>query len=492
MNIENKKIIFNENDIFNKGTITDKMIQDKNGNKYNIYSGENNFILKISNGLTKRNIKLKYITLNEDEPEEPTPSTDPQGSFPQGFSSDNLVIIYHTDDSSNTYTSTLDLDSLNQMARDYMNNIGQPVDDNTIFYQKDSTEKIYVLVEKQDVEYNNSIINIDGKDYYKVYIAGSCEIVGFQDISGGSDFNLELGNGYYYDIANSLYLFICTAARLVYYNASETGFWRNGEAESDIKMFTSQNEYKNSSYYIGIGENIPKDESLPAISEDDNIILLFKAGTMRKLIVSDTIEDIEYFADIVNATDGIIISSSVKNIGDYAFYGSSISGTISLNAKKLESIGTRAFSGMSNLSLLNINSSDDGYSNMPSTLKYIGDYAFSGSSGVKKMNFLQCRNLETVGERAFMNCGNLRNFKYLQSQVEPDDKTNTQLFYLPPEQGSDGNYVPRTSNIEAETVTAGYSYNYLESNIDPAITEEEINNSKYTFLNCSNITWLCL
>ena len=60
--------------------------------------------------------------------------------------------------------------------------------------------------------------------------------------------------------------------------------------------------------------------------------------------------------------------------------------------------------------------------------------------------------------------------------------------YLPPEQGSDGNYAPR--NTGTQLITAKYEYNYEAATAYPT-TEEEKANSKKTFLNDSNISWSC-
>jgi hypothetical protein len=412
--IQENKIIFEKKDIKNITDKTGNIVTDSNNNNYDTYNEKTPITIKATYMDLEdiKTIYLQYIKKIEEElPEIPTIIN---GSFPEGFSSKDLVIIYNTDDDNNTYTSSLDIDTLNSIAREYMKNLGHEVDENTIYYQIDSTGRIYVLIKKQEeTNYNNEIITLEsGEECYKVYIAGSCEIVGFQDNSGGSDFSLELGTGYYYEIENKLYLFNCISARLVYYNADESGFWLNGETEDNIKYFSSQDEYKSSSYYLGIGDGITP-SSLPSINDEDDITLCFTAGTMRKLVISDTIETIEYFANIVNATDGIIISSSVKEIGDYAFYGSGISGEITINSPKLEKIGKYAFAEMSNLALLNIDKNEEGYTVFPSSLKTIGEKAFYNSAGLNKIDFTECTSLTVVDTEAFSNCGNLRSVKYL-------------------------------------------------------------------------------
>lgn len=84
---------------------------------------------------------------------------------------------------------------------------------------------------------------------------------------------------------------------------------------------------------------------------------------------------LEHFADIINANK-IVLSTNIKEIGDYCFYSSLISGTVELETSVLEEIGDYAFANMSNLNLLNINATSDGFSHMPASLKKIGNYAF--------------------------------------------------------------------------------------------------------------------
>nr|UVX87522.1 MAG: hypothetical protein [Bacteriophage sp.] len=65
------------------------------------------------------------------------------------------------------------------------------------------------------------------------------------------------------------------------------------------------------------------------------------------------------------------------------------------------------------------------------------------------------------------------------------------MLYLPPEQGSDGNYVPRIKTSSPRLVTASYGYDYEAASAYPNITEEEKEKTTRTFINCSNISWDC-
>ena len=412
------------------------------------------------------------------------------GAFPQGTASDSFVLICNLNQS---YREALNVDSLNDYAYNYLEALGETVDRSTKYYSKDA-DGIYVYIEKQDrMQYDNDTTEINGKTCYKVYLGGTADIIGFQ--RHGSDtgkYQLQLSNGFYKAIANKLYLFVSDSARLAYVITSGSkaiSFHYNGETTANQKVFTDDSVYKEGGYYISIGN----DCSIKTIKSPDTssgVNYVFRDGDIDAIITSNTMTKLEHFADIVNANK-IVLSTNIKEIGDYCFYGSLISGTVELETSVLEEIGSYAFANMSNLNLLNINATSDGFSHMPASLKKIGDYAFQNSAGLKKISFLNCSRLQSVGNEAFGNCGNLRNVRYLQKQVEPDKITSTQLLYLPPEQGSDGNYVPRIKTSSPRLVTASYGYDYEAASAYPNITEEEKEKTTRTFINCSNISWDC-
>lgn len=410
------------------------------------------------------------------------------GSFPQGTTSDEFCLICQLNED---YRNSLNAADLNQYAYHYLQNIGIEVEPNTTFYGSDSNG-IYVFIEKTEgLSCSNQVVNINGKDCYKVYIGGPADIIAYQrNQQAIGRYELQLSNGLYNMIDDVLYLFIVDSAKLVYL-LKESGvpvaFYYNGETVADAKYFTDNNIYLEGGYYISIGADCTVDTIAAPSTTDINYV--FSDGNISAIVTSDTMTELDHFADIVNA-EKIILSTNIKRIGDYCFYGSSVSGTIVLETSVLEEIGDYAFSGMSNLKLLNINASEDGYSNFPKSLIKIGDHAFDNASGLNKISLIECTNLIEVGINAFANCGNLRFVNYLKTQIEPDDRVGTQLIYLPPERGTDGNYAPRTTTTERTTVTTGYLYNYESSTAYPC-GSLEISNSTYTFLNCSNISWLC-
>lgn len=483
MKIENKKITFNISDISNPSDSVESQFT-YNGTTYDVFEGTETFTLICKS----KNRKIKVKKIAPYVPEIIVPSGK-EGSFPQGTSSDNFVLIYHLD---NDYCTSLNVDDLNNYAYTYLENLGEDVDRSVLYYQEDSNG-IFVYITKEDgTSYDNTIVSVNGVDCYKVYIKGTADIIGFQRESGASGkYNLQLSNGYYETIANSLYLFVSCSVRLVHVvieDETPISFYYDGESLADMKSFTDNSIYEEGNYYISIGSSCTISTIKEPAVEGDTINYVFLDGDIDEIITSNTMTQLEHFADIVNASK-IVLSENIKVIGNYCFYGSNVSGTISLETQVLEEIGDYAFANMSNLNLLNINSTEGGYSNMPASLKRIGKYAFSNSAGLKRLSLLSCIHLVEVGEQAFANCGNLRNVIYRTSQVEPDEDSGTSLIYLPPEVGSDGNYAPRKNGTES--ITARYLYDYDAETANPIITDEEKNNSTKTFYNDSNITWKC-
>lgn len=429
------------------------------------------------------------ILINCKESETPAPSGT-EGSFPRGTSSESFCLICKTDED---YINTLDANTLNEYAYRYLENVkeeGEIIDKTVTYYSRDS-KGIYIYINKFSKNgtdyYDNEIVQINGQDCYKVYIAGYADIIAYhKDESIVGKYSLQLSNGFYNAIANKLYLFIAKGARLINLvknNDVASGFYYHGESLGDTKYFHSNDDYENNSYYLSIGSSCTINDIKTPLTDTESISYLFKDNDINVIITSDTMTDLEYFADIVNA-ERLVLSTNVKKIGDFCFYGSSISGTIELETEVLEEIGDYAFANMVNLNLLNINASEDGYSKLPLSLKRIGNYAFQNSAGLNKINLTNCRNLTTIGNQAFGNCGNLRYVQYLESQVESDNISETRLLYLPPDVGANGKYAPKTANTEDIEVTATYQYQY------PYVSEESKNSLK-TFLGCTNVHWLC-
>ena len=376
----------------------------------------------------------------------PTPSEE-IGSFPEGTSSESFVLIYQLNQD---YASTLDAETLNEYAYNYLEDIKGERNEQIVYYAEDG-DGIYLYVTKTDTDnYDNEIVSVNGVDCYKVYVGGTAEIIGFsKDPNETGNYSLTLSNGYCGEVANKIYLFITNSAQLVNIVKNENvpvGFYYESETSTDIKYFTNKSTYLEKGYYLSIGDYCTIDNARSP-SSGEVVSYIFADGNISAIITSDTMTELSYFADIINANK-IILSSNIKKIGNYCFYGSNVSGEITLETASLEEIGDYAFAKMSNLKLLNINADEEGYSTMPSTLKKIGNHAFSESAGLQRIDLRDCINIEEIGHRAFSECANLRYVKYLKTQIEPDGITSTQLLYLPPDQGSGNTYARETLAIK--------------------------------------------
>lgn len=120
----------------------------------------------------------------------------------------------------------------------------------------------------------------------------------------------------------------------------------------------------------------------------------------------------------------IVISSSIKTIADYAFYGCSNIGTIDFLQGELTTIGSNAFAYILNVQHISI----------PNSVASIGTYAFSYCESLKSITlpnnskfvilrngtFVGCKGLKsitipdtvsTIESNMFSNCQNLANVK---------------------------------------------------------------------------------
>lgn len=429
-----------------------------------------------SNNTTSILINCKSIQV--DPGEVPIEESSPTGAFPAGTSDEAFAIIYHIDE--DMYT-TADLDYLNEAAAIYMNNFYGSLDENNHFIPStDYTNKkyygadengLYVLIpytEESDVYSNQK----SGSNY-KVYIRGWCEIVDIGDL-GGNTVPLQMANGYYYDIEGELYLFINTKLNLVNFADDYSYYWYDGEVENPNKedrKFISKTKYKIGGSYIKYANN-----GNPLNLKDEETSMMIDGGAFSVIITPSMLTSVSNFFGGPNV-NLFIISKELEEIGDYAFYNSSLSGLVILEdgLPKLRKIGNYAFSGCSNLPLF----LENGATIFPESLQEIGDYAFYRTAGINSLNFTRSSNLEYVGIKAFSECGNLETLRYLQKQVEPDGNSGTQLLYLPPMEG-----LPRVSG-EFFSGTMNTLYDYTD--VDWITQEEKVNGKIYlTFYNSRN------
>lgn len=461
------------------------------------------FLLAATKNSLSTSITLNCKAQEIEQGSDPIEDLEVSGSFPTGLSDSYFSIIYHTDES---YYQTLDVDELNAAARTYLSYVTPDVDTSDKVYYGQDSEGIYVAIptSNSSTTYSNDIYtyNIDGSAAsYKVYIMGTCDIIDIGDLPNNVE--LTLANGYYYDIAGKLYLFLNTALNMVCFSTNSSGetdyseFWYSGDS-SNKKAIISNDTYKNDAYYLKQSSS----ENATNLALDDDAMMIV-GGVIDIIVTSNTLSKIEHFSNCSNVS-GVIFSDNLTEIGDYAFYGGSLSGDveISIDASKVTRIGKYAFSGCPNIKLF-WESDDSDETILPASLQEIDDYAFYAASGLKAIDLSKCTSLVTIGNYAFSACGNLGKVTYLESQVELDLNDNTRLLYLPPEQGTSGNFVPRNSG-ETESVTA--SYQYSDDSYDTWIAaaetdtekvnrekEKDDENNNYCFKNSgpSVITWIC-
>ena len=117
----------------------------------------------------------------------------------------------------------------------------------------------------------------------------------------------------------------------------------------------------------------------------------------------------------------VTIPSSVKSIGDSAFYNVWSLETVTFEGDGLETIGSYAFYGCEKLSSISLpdNLKDVGeYTfyeckslssiSLPSTLESIGYKAFISCSALETVDFSKCTALKSIGEDAFNGCSSIK------------------------------------------------------------------------------------
>lgn len=399
------------------------------------------------------------------------------GSFPMGLSDSYFSIIYHTSPlSTSALANTLDLNELNEAARIYLNYVYEDsiedFSDKTYYGQDSNGIFVVIPIQENEAIYNNDIYkyNDDGTPAsYKVYIAGTCDVVDIGTLP--NNIRLTLANGYYYNIENTLYLFLNTKLNMVCFSTDNGStnynqFWYKDDEENKKNLISNLN-YFSDSYYLK-----HSDSKLATNLDLNNGAMMITGGVIDLIVTSNTITKIEHFSASPNV-DTVILSDNLIEIGDYAFANGSLSGTVSVASEvsHIEKIGKYAFYKCPNIKLFQ---NSEGNTILPRSIKYIDDYAFYEAPGLKTIDFSNCVNLLSVGREAFGGCSNLDTVTYLQNQIEPDKDNNTRLLYLPPDKGTDGNYAPRISG-KSERVTANYRYDYTNW-INEAENDEDRNN----------------
>lgn len=241
---------------------------------------------------------------------------------------------------------------------------------------------IYAIIKKDvsfEDRYNQKVIvNINGNEYIKAYVKGTCEIIDV-DYNGKNDFDMISSIAYpftfkYSDNENDntviTYLFINSNIELLYsINKSNRTFKRKNLNTGDIhnyqyvipdsstKLFINKPIYivnRTSKYIIKMAMNPSNSHSyMLNITEEAPTSMMISGGTVRHIILPETIKHISNFYGGSNANT-IILPNSLTSIGEYAFYQSSMNGEIKFRnifESKLWEIGPYAFAKTNNLKI---------------------------------------------------------------------------------------------------------------------------------------------
>lgn len=248
---------------------------------------------------------------------------------------------------------------------------------------------IYAIIKKDvsfEDRYNQKVIvNINGNEYIKAYVKGTCEIIDV-DYNGKNDFDMISSIAYpftfkYSDNENDntviTYLFINSNIELLYsINKSNRTFKRKNLNTGDIhnyqyvipdsstKLFINKPIYivnRTSKYIIKMASN-PNSSYYYMLNTTERApsSMMISGGTVRHIILPETIEHISNFYGGSNANT-IILPNSLIEIGEYAFYGSSMNGELKLRnifESQLWKINKYAFSKTNNLKIFPYNLSD--------------------------------------------------------------------------------------------------------------------------------------
>lgn len=175
----------------------------------------------------------------------------------------------------------------------------------------------------------------------------------------------------------------------------------------------------------------------------------------------------------------INLPSSLRRIGDYAFsYGSSEGVQISslILPDNLEEIGDEAFGACRNLASLVL----------PSSLKFIGKEAFAYCTSISELNLHS--GIETLGEYAFQHCNSLVKVRY-----DVPNAKGTSLFYRGSSAGCTADKVIIGPNVEVLPDNIfSYATNLVKVEFEERNSVSHLYVGRNAFSYCTNLVKLDL
>lgn len=396
------------------------------------------------NVFTDKIIEVIHPTSNEDIS---ISGTTTSSAFLTGTDVNNLSLLY-TYNENHGYTA----EELNKAAITYIQDWNGIASDNEkidisdipsehpIFFGVDGNG-IYAIIEKdisfKDQYNKNIIVNINGTEYIKAYVKGTCSIID-ADYSGINDFNMSPSIAYpftfkYSEDSNDntviTYLFINSSIELLYNIDTSKHIFKIRELNSG-ELFNYNYTTPSSNEHLSINKTayevnktspyiIKRAINIHNSSYKFNTTILNKNSTMingttvRQIIIPETITSISHFYGGSNANT-IILPNSLVEIGEYAFYGSSMSGELKLRnifESQLWKINKYAFSKTNNLKIFPYDLNDAG--NRANIKRYLTSKCGYNNdvvediieNRIEKKNYSVIPRLYMIDEHAFDNSG---------------------------------------------------------------------------------------
>ncbi|MDE5654867.1 MAG: leucine-rich repeat domain-containing protein [Clostridia bacterium] len=178
--------------------------------------------------------------------------------------------------------------------------------------------------------------------------------------------------------------------------------------DNAFKGCTSLNFIYSSDNYSTEGDNAIRNNALylPTSLLEIGASAFEDCSAIANAYISKDLEKIgeKAFNECSNLT-GLVVAdgSEITSIGDYAFYNTTISSSVStpLSFPNLVTIGAYAFGS--------VNTTYFTYMELPKTVTSIGEYAFTECDSLSKFVMAEDTKIETMGEGVFKGCTGLRN-----------------------------------------------------------------------------------